>query len=178
MSNYEKGWFSRLGGWAKTGIILGSLSIAGLFLLLAFRVLFVNYVDSYELGYKYDTRTGQITQLAKTGYVVTPPFLVEVHTIDLRPMQVCINANARVLNCKLVQFNPEGLQLFLSWHGRDDYDNIPGAYNEPSKFNQILMSYAYDGTGRVYPFLTVITELKAQGAQTPNAPIPASAGVK
>jgi hypothetical protein len=34
---------------------------------------------------------------------------VSIYTIDLRPMQVTINAN-RVLNAKLVQFNPKDLK--------------------------------------------------------------------
>lgn len=159
-------------------------SIVLIFLgLAAFRVLFVNKIDNYELGYKFDLRNGKIEVLLDTvtttdtmgastrelrlrrGYMVTLPFLVKVHTIDLRPMQVCINANARVLNCKLVKFNPAGFELFLSYHGRGNYDG--GGLNSTSssstgttKFNQILMSYAYEGAGRTYPFLEVLRELK------------------
>src|SRR5579863_1592770 len=72
-----------------------------LFCLFWFWALFVNYVDNYQLGYKFDARSGQITILSHSGYVVTPPFVVSVHHIDLRPMQVCISAIQRVLNCKL-----------------------------------------------------------------------------
>lgn len=134
--------------------------------LLGLRIFCVNFVDNYELAYKYDKRTGQIERIDRTGYVVTPPFLVAVHSVDLRPMQVCINANARVLNCKLVQFDPDGLELFLSWHGRNDYDG--GVYTsrdgQPSggNLNQILMSYAFDGSGKTYPFLKVLRELKPE----------------
>ena len=129
--------------------------------LLVFRATCVNFVDNYKLGYKYDRRTGQIERLNRTGYVVTPPLLVNVHTVDTRPMQVCINANARVLNCKLVQFNPDGLELFLSWHGRNSYGNYSGS---AANLNPILMSYAYDGSGRTYPFLKVLRELKPEEA--------------
>lgn len=140
---------------------------------VGFRVAFVNFVDNYELGYKYDLlEGGKITHLftidtdgdttnfaydglrPQTGYFVTPPFFVKIHTIDLRPMQVCINANSRVLNCKLVRFNPAGLDLFLSWHGRGDYTAVT--------LNPILMSYAYDGSGKVYPFLDILRELKPE----------------
>jgi len=137
--------------------------------LLFFRMLFVNYVDNYQLGYKFDSRTGEITILPHTGYVVTPPFVVSVHHIDLRPMQVCISAIQRVLNCKLVQFNPdiEATRLFLSWHGRQDYDG-PGTSSSQSTsgassytyFQSVLLNYAYDGAGKSYPFLTVLRELK------------------
>lgn len=159
------------------GVLAGITAVAlvlGFVGLIIFRILFVNFVDNYELGYKYDMRSGKLTVLADsmknvttgkyeylplTGYIVSPPFLVKVHTIDLRPMQVCIKANSRVLNCKLVKFDPAGLVLFLSWHGRGDYDN-DGTSATPSQFNQILMSYAYDGSGRSYPFLDVLRELK------------------
>ena len=85
-----------------SGAIL-ALAIVGLIL---FRTLFVNFIDNYEVGYKFDARTGEITVLKESGYIVTPPFIVRVHTVDLRPMQVCINANQRVLNFKFVKFNP------------------------------------------------------------------------
>lgn len=141
-----------------------------LFCLLFFRITFVNYIDNYELGYKFDARTGEITILPHSGYWVTPPFVVSVHHIDERPMQVCISAIQRVLNCKLVQFNPDpaAVKLFLSWHGRQNYDGpdtstptngsttVTNTY-----FQNVLMNYAYDGSGKTYPFLTVLRELKA-----------------
>src|SRR5262245_5397322 len=100
--------WSRWNLFGKCLSLLAVLLGITLVLLLFFRILFGNFVDNYELGYKFDRRTGQIERVGRTGYVVTPPFLVNVHTVDLRPMQVCINANSRVLNCKLVQFNPAG----------------------------------------------------------------------
>jgi hypothetical protein len=64
-----------------------------------------------------------------------------------------------VLNCKLVKFNPDGLEVFLAWHGRNNYQTGTGG---GSSFANILMSYAYDGSGKTYPFLTVIRELKPE----------------
>ena len=142
---------------------LVSLALVG---LLGFRVFFVSFVDNYQLGYTYDARTGHIERVNRTGYIIAPPLLVSVHSVDLRPMQVCINANARVLNCKLVQFNPDGLELFLSWHGRNDYDGNVTSTNQGTStggnLNQILMSYAFDGSGKTYPFLRVLRELKPE----------------
>ena len=147
--------------------------------LLFFRIMFVNYVDNYELGYKFDSRTGEITILPRTGYFATPPFVVSVHHIDLRPMQVCISSIQRVLNCKLVQFNPnpEGVKLFLSWHGRQDYDG-PVTQNTSSDsqttihntyFQSVLMNYAYGGDKKEYPFLTVLRELGAESDPSKGA---------
>lgn len=148
-------------------VVAAALLIVGLVGLVVFRVAAVNFVDNYEIGYRYDTfgeKAGQIEVLSRTGYFVTWPFKTKIHTIDGRPMQVCISSINRVLNCKLVKFNQAGLELFLEWHGRGNYDNA-GTSQSPSLLNQILMAYAYEGSGKEYPFLTVIRELKPSEIQ-------------
>lgn len=142
--------FNWTGLWHVLGVIVAVLVV----FTVLFRMIFVNFIDNYQIGYKFDARDGKITTLSETGYVVTLPYVVKVHTVDLRPMQVCINANQRVLNCKLVQFNKDGLDLFLSWHSRTNYEGV--------NLNEILKSYAYDGSGKNYPFLTIIRELKPE----------------
>jgi|ERR1035437_3473814 hypothetical protein len=135
------------------GIILGILLIGA----IIFRVGFVTFIDNYEFGYKYDAYRGTLQSLPQQGYVVTPPW-VSVHTIDMRPIQVCINANSRVLNCKLVEFDTCGWRTLVAWHGRGDYD---ANYRDGrSSLNDILLSYAYDGSGKTYPFLKIKRELK------------------
>lgn len=164
----EEGKKSTVGGWFMGCLsIAAGLSVLSLVGLFIFWLGWVNYVENYQLGYKFDTRTGETTVLDRTGYFVTPPFLVKIHTIDLRPMQVCISSNARVLNCKLVQFNKDGVELFISWHGRNDYEG-PGS-NNGSNLDDILEAYAYEGTGRSYPFLTVLRELKTADLETASA---------
>lgn len=143
-------WFSF--NWGK---ILGGLIAAMLLGLIGLWFYFANFfafVDNYEVGYRFDRRTGQIEILDRTGWHRKTPFLESIGAVDTRPMQVCINANARVLNCKLVRFNPAGLQLFLEWHGR--------TWRQSASLEEILRSYAFDGTARNYPFLTVLRELK------------------
>jgi hypothetical protein len=149
-----------------------------------------SFVDNYEIAYKYSYWGGGIERVKGAGpdgrgggYVWAPFWLYGVHTVDMRPMQVCINANQRVLNCKLVQFNPDGidpatkqrgLELFLSWHGRNNYEGPGNASSgssnstETTTFSEILKSYAYEGTGKVYPFLTIIRELKSDQTGTPQ----------
>lgn len=156
--------------WLKSLAFVVLMVVLAGFGLLVFRVTCVNFVDNYEIPYKYDRRSGKIEKLSHTGYIVTPPLLVNVHSVDGRPMQVCISAIQRVLNCKLVEFNPEGLELFLQWHGRNDYTNDGGTRENPTTFNQILMAYAYDGSGKSYPFLTVIRELKPEEVAAPTEP--------
>jgi hypothetical protein len=127
------------------------------------------YVENYELGYRFNGLDGKITVLDRPGYHWRTPWVESINTIDLRPTQVCINANSRVLNCKLVRFNPDkehqyaGMLLFISWHGRGDYSisQSSGDGSSHGGLNDILMSYAYDGSARSYPFLTIMKELKA-----------------
>lgn len=149
-------------GFLKVVLVVAVVGIVG---AVVFYALWVDTVESHELGYIYNRWTGRITRVAHPGYVITHPFVSTVHTIDLRPMQVCINANNRTLNCKLVQFNPRGLDAFLAMHGRDDYDL--------QRLNGILLSYAYEGSGRTYPFLTIVSQLEATGAALPGTTVDA-----
>lgn len=138
----------------KIGIPVGILLAIALVGSLLFRLLFVTYVENYELPIEYNAVTGQFQELPRQGYFVRWPFIYSINTIDTRPTQVSINANSRVLNAKLVEFNPKGWRLFFAWHGRKNYSN-------DVNLNEILKSYAYDGSGKSYPFLHIIKELKA-----------------
>jgi len=134
----------------KAGCILAGAVVLGLVLFFLF---FVSLVDKHELGYTYDRLTGKIEKVERNGWIVRMPFRYTVHAIDLRPYQVQISANQRILNAKLVRFNPEGLDTFISWHGRsagDDLDNL----------REILKCYAFDRMeGKDCPFLTVVSVL-------------------
>lgn len=145
-------------------LLIVSISILLSLVLLAsiVRVMFFNFVDNYELSYLFDKQTGKIELLQnpdgslKSGYIYSKPFVQSVHTIDLRPMQICINANSRVLNCKLVRFNRNGFKQFIDIHGRDSYSQY--------ELQEILKSYAYDEDVNLkeYKFLEILKELKDQ----------------
>lgn len=131
--------------WIITIILVCSLLIGS----LIFRALFLRFVDSYELGYKYYKTTGQTVVLPRTGWHLVKPFITQIHTIDTRPVQIRIEAymsgsntsasdiNTRVLNAMLVRFKPEGLMQLLEYHGRMNYSQ--------EKLSQILKIYAYEG---------------------------------
>ena len=149
----------------SAGIIVGCLIILALVGGIIFRITFVDFVDNYEFGYRYDALTGEITELKQTGYVVSMPFITKIHTIDTRPFQVNISANSRVLNAKLIQFNPTGYKLFISWHGRGDYDIHSGGSGNgvnSGGLEPILTSYAFDPDfdPKEYPFLKILKELR------------------
>lgn len=136
------------------GITLGSLTILSLIgLMFCF-----SFVDNYEGAYMFDSMTGETKALVvkdaegkpivnedgevslKQGYIFHLPVVQSVHTIDLRPIQLCIKASSgsfdRVMNCKLVSFDFNGYRKFISWHGRQDYNT--------TTLERILMAYAYD----------------------------------
>jgi hypothetical protein len=149
-----------LSNLAKGLITVAALALITLFVAITYRTAFLTYVDTYEFAYQFNGLTGELKALVnedgtpKQGYIYSWPIVISVHTIDVRPMQVCINANSRVLNCKLVQFDPAGWKTFVAWHGRNDYSQ--------SALNSILMSYSYDPSNKSYPFLKITKELKNQ----------------
>jgi hypothetical protein len=131
--------------------------------LLLFRIVFVTNVENYELGFTFDRVTGKIETVEKQGWVIRTPIRYSVHKIDLRPHQITISANKRVLNAKLVMFKPEGLQTFVEWHGRDAGDSV-------DRLEEILKCYAFDlADGKDCPFLEVIQEIAPnQGGGSPR----------
>lgn len=158
-----------LGNVISLLIVLLVLAIFG---AVIFRWTFVTFVDNYEQGFVYNRFTGKIEKLNRTGYIVRAPIKYSVHAIDLRPYQLSITANfgnnnrsgipARVLNAKLVQFNPAGLNTFVAWHGRDAGDGL-------GNLQEIMKCYAFDKVGgKDCPFITVLSEMNP--SQTPTLP--------
>jgi hypothetical protein len=147
-------------------IILPSLLGLAIIATIILRVFFLSFVDKHEIGYSYNKVTGEINEFDRTGYFLFPPWFYSVHSIDMRPMQLQIVANSfgnastsintvnqRVLNAKLVRFNPEGLDKFIEWHGRDAGDSR-------KELAEILRCYAFNrAEGRDCPFITIEREL-------------------
>lgn len=132
-----------------TGLVIGIQSIY--------------HLENYELGYTFDRYTGKIERLDRSGWFFKPIWRYSVHYPDLRPVQVSISANSRILNAKLVKFNPEGLETFVEWHGRDAGDS-------PNALHEILKSYAFNvNNGSDCPFLTIVDEMEQRTFTQPVA---------
>ncbi len=132
---------------------LAGIVVTAIIAFFVWWLFWVKFVDNYEYGFVYDKYTGKIEAVEKTGYVVRTPWRYAVHSIDLRPYQVSISANERVLNAKLVSFNPKGIDTFVAWHGRD-------AGEDKTKLLEILKCYAFDVEDGVNcPFLNVQKQL-------------------
>ena len=141
----------------RAGILIGGLLVVALSGLMLFMAFFVSYIDRHEVGFKFNRFTGEVTIFERTGYVLKTPFRDKVCAIDLRPYQVRITANLnigdRILNAKLVRFNPEGLETFIEWHGLE-------AGNHRGNMVEILKCYVFapDG-GESCPFLEMVSEV-------------------
>ncbi|MBX4181581.1 hypothetical protein KW807_01815 [Candidatus Parcubacteria bacterium] len=127
----------------------------------------VTKIEKNEMGYAFNKRNGQIEKFDRSGWIVRTPWWYDVYAIDLRPSQVCMNANNRVLNCKLVKFNPDGFSTFIEWHG-------PGA-GQGEWIYEILKSYAFNvNEGRDCPFLTITDDMRRKSSQPATLPAEAS----
>lgn len=142
---------------------MGISAVLAVVSLVVWFCFWVSFVDRHELGFVFDKLTGKIETVDHPGWVIRTPLRYSVHTVDLRPYQVQISANARILNAKLVRFDPAGIETFVSWHGRDAADSLHNLL-------EILKCYAFDrDEGRDCPFLAVISVLAPnQGEIAPS----------
>lgn len=130
-----------------------------------FFLFFLNHTAPQEIGVAYNSVTGEVTVQEHPGWYVTHP-LVFVATIDTRPFQVCIGAGARVLNCKLIRFKPEGVKEFVHLQGFHYWNGIPTSCTSGLSDSRqscygisgVLMGYAY--ADRPYSFLEILEEIK------------------
>lgn len=145
--------------WQKVWTILGGIIAVLLVGTVLFFITCMTFVDKHELGFTFDRFTGEIKQVDHSGWVITPPIRYSVNKIDLRPYQVSISANERILNAKLVRFDPAGLDTFIAWHGREAANNL-------EDLKEILKCYAFDKqNGADCPFLIIDNEISPdQGA--------------
>ncbi len=165
-TNQQKSWGETFLG---LGIIVGVILAVCLVGLIIFRITCVTLVDNYKLGYTFDRFSGKVEKLDRTGWIVRNPFRYSVHAIDLRPHQIQITANKRVLNAKLVEFNPKGLEKFVEWHGRGAGETWEATSD--TSLTEILKAYAFnENGGKDCPFLTIVNELGKSGFAATNSP--------
>jgi hypothetical protein len=136
------------------------LVIAAVVLNILFYFFCLNHIGPASVGIAYNALNGEVTSQKHAGWYITSPF-VRVASIDTRPTQVCLNAGTRILSCKLIEFVPEGAEEFVKLQGFRYYDGAVvnnSCHDCNSDMYHILQGYAF--SGREYPFLRVIEELK------------------
>jgi len=147
-----------------TGVSL-TLFLAG---FIIFRWFWVTSVEKHEFAFSFNRFTGGIETCTNSGWYIRTPVKYSVYTIDCRPVQITISANQRVLNAKLVRFNPEGIETFIKWHGMNAASGV-----HSSNLPEILKCYAFDTVGgKDCPFLDVIQDI------APNQGILNDKGIK
>jgi hypothetical protein len=114
---------------------------------LLFWIVFLNHVDINEVGIAYNSIGGKVWVQSKPGWYVTPP-TVRVATITTLPLTVTIASEAKVINTKIVRFNPDGIDEFIRLQGFSYFSN--------QSIENVLLGYAY--SGQKWPFLEVIQE--------------------
>ena len=154
---------------------IGSIITAAVILLLGVITFFssFNVIDVTEFGYRYDRISGQMegiwevdkngnsvldtngNKIPRVGFVWKLPFVESIHTFDVLPIRTCLGeANTRVLNCKLIQFEPSGWRTFIMWHGRGSYSHGISS----KSLNEILLTYAFSDNPEQYDFLNTIDD--------------------
>ena len=82
------------------------------------------------------------------GWYITAPWIL-VANVSTRPQLLQLPSDAKVINQKLVCFNPEGAQEFVLRQGFT-------WMMDSTKLDNILLGYAY--SGKSWPFLTILEE--------------------
>lgn len=138
--------------WMKWLAALGVLILA----CFIFYCACLNHVGINEVGVAYNSIGGNVWVQAHPGWYLTSP-TVEVANITTLPMKVAIPSEAKVINTKIVRFNPHGVDEFIRLQGF--------SYFSDQGMENILMGYAF--SGKSYPFMDVLQEA---GAETFTAP--------
>ena len=135
----------------KIGIGLGVLVLA----LFVFYLACLNHVDINEIGVAYNSVGGKVWIQDHPGWYLTSP-TVEVATITTLPLKVEIPTEAKIINAKMVRFNPAGIDEFIRLQGFSYFTNQSMQSN--------LLGYAY--SGRQFPFLEVIQDIGTENVTT------------
>lgn len=121
--------------------------------IILFWFVCLNHISVNEVGIAYNSTNGKWWVQNTPGWYLTSPFVSEC-TISTLPRQLSITSNSKVLNVKLVQFNPDGI---------DEYIHLQGfGYGMGTDLD--LIGYAF--SGKKYSFLDVIQE--ATPEKTPD----------
>ena len=131
---------------------------AGIFLtiVLMFYCLFLNHISINEVGIAYNSIGGKIWIQSRPGWYLTAP-TVDVATITTLPMKITIPSEAKVINTKIVRFNPAGIDEFIRMQGFSYYSN--------QGLENIFLGYAF--SGQKYPFLDILQESGGENATSP-----------
>lgn len=138
--------------WLKWTIAACVLVVA----VLLFYIAFLNHVAINEIGVAYNSIGGKVWVQDRPGWYFTAP-TVEVAVIPTVPLKITIPSEAKVINTKIVRFNPRGVDEFIRLQGFSYFSN--------QGIENILMGYAF--SGQKYPFMDILQESGGENATSP-----------
>lgn len=124
--------------------------VAGLALL--------DITEQHEVGLSYSLLSAEVTKKTPGIHLSAPWTLVA--QVDTRPQKVCVSTTAKVLACKLVQFEPAHFQEFVRREGFRYYwlsNRLSfnwGYTDEHRGMRDVLRGYAFDA--QKHSFVTVL----------------------
>lgn len=124
-------------------------SILSIFAICLFYLMFVDYIDHYEVSIRRNILSGETYIDTTGGFNLSVPWVL-TSNIETRPIRICITSSSRIYNCKLVSFDPNGFEDFVElegfkyywWANRLSY-NI-GHDVEYRGISDIIKGYCFD----------------------------------
>jgi len=115
-----------------------------------FYLLCLNHVSINHVGIAYNSRDGTV-EAQHPGWHLTSPF-VQVMSPSVLPFIVKIPSKARLVNQRLVKFNPDGAVDFVKEQGFE--------WLNDQEFESVMLGYAY--SGKKFPFLDIIESTESK----------------
>jgi hypothetical protein len=115
--------------------------------MLSFYFAFLNHVSVNEVGIAYNSISGEIKEQRHPGFYVTSPATI-VGYLSTLPTKVTIPSDAKIINSKIVKFNPDYLNEFIKDQGFK--------WGLSNSQESIFLGFAY--SGKKYPWLEIVQE--------------------
>jgi hypothetical protein len=119
-----------------------------------FYIFCLNHVSLNHVGIAYNSSDGTVT-VQQPGWHRTSPF-VRVANISTLPLVVRIPSEARLVNQRLVKFNPDGAIEYVKEQGF--------SWITEQEFQSIMLGYAY--SGKEFAFLDILEKNDGSGSLT------------
>ncbi len=124
-------------------------------------LLFVNRVESGEVGLAWNSITGEMTVQTPGVYFTSPVTTVAV--LDTKSMRFCVPSTAHAaINCKLVEFDPTQYEAFVATEGWSYYWfrnrlSFNSGYSTERGFRDVMRGYAF--SSQRYPFIRILNKI-------------------
>jgi hypothetical protein len=130
--------------------VLGALVVLLIIGAPLFYIFCLNHVSLNHVGIAYNSADGSVST-QHPGWHRTSPF-VRVMAPSVLPFVVKIPSKARLVNQRLVKFNPDGAVDFVKEQGFE--------WLNDQEFESVMLGYAY--SGRQFPFIEILESTQSK----------------